>query len=82
MTDIAHSEYIRYNSKGALMRRWIATILLRSNLESQLMFSRLDPLITAGFDTSPLTKDNVEDAPFIRSWLEAELKRCGPERFD
>ena len=82
MTYPAQSEYIRYYNKTALIRRWVATILLKSNLESQLMFSRLDPVITCGFDTSSFTKDNQEDAEFIRGWLESELARCGKEDFD
>ena len=82
MTYPAQSEYIRYYNKTALVRRWIATILLKSNLESQLMFSRLDPVITCGFDTSSFTQDNQEDVAFIRSWLESELQRCGNEDFD
>ena len=64
------------------MRRWIATILLKSNLESHLIFNRLSPVITCGFDTSAFTKDNQEDADFIRSWLESELQRCDDDAFD
>ncbi len=30
MNDTAHSAYIRYNNQSALVRRWIAMILLRS----------------------------------------------------
>ena len=82
MPHPAQSEYIRYYNKTALIRRWIATILLKSNLESQLMFNRLDPVITNGFDTSSFTKDNQEDADFIRSWLESELQRCEDDDFD
>jgi SpoVK/Ycf46/Vps4 family AAA+-type ATPase len=82
MTQPAQSEYIRYNNKTALIRRWVATILLKSNLECQLMFNRLDPVITSGFDTSSFTKENQEDAEFIRSWLESELQRCEDEVFD
>ena len=82
MTSAAHSEYIRYKNKSSLIRRWIATIVLRSDLESQMMFSCLDRVITSGFDTSALTKDNKEDAPFVRAWLTKELKRCGTGHFD
>jgi SpoVK/Ycf46/Vps4 family AAA+-type ATPase len=82
MTHPAQSEYIRYYNKTALVRRWIATILLKSNLECQLMFNRLDPVITHGFDTSSFTKENQEDAAFIRGWLESELQRCEDDTFD
>lgn len=82
MKTPAQSEYIRYYNKTDLIRRWIATILLKSNLECQLMFNGLDPVITCGFDTSSFTKDNQEDATFIRGWLEAELQRCNDESID
>ena len=82
MTHAAQSEYIRYRNKSALVRRWIATLLLKSNLEAQLVFNPLDPVITSGFDTSGLTKDNQDDPAFVRSWLESELQRCEDEDFD
>ena len=82
MNDAAHSAYIRYNNQSALVRRWIAMILLQSDLESQVMFSGLDPILTRGFDTSAFNKDNREDAEFIRAWLASELERCGKENFD
>lgn len=82
MTETAHSAYIRYNNQSALVRRWIAMILLESDLESQLMFSGLDPMLTRGFDTSAINKDNREDAEFIRAWLASELQRCGNKAFD
>jgi SpoVK/Ycf46/Vps4 family AAA+-type ATPase len=82
MTQPAQSEYIRYRNKSALIRRWIATLLLQSHLESRLMFDPLDPAITSGFDTSGLTKDNQEDAAFIRGWLERERQRCEEDSFD
>ena len=82
MTLAAQSEYIRYQNKSPLVRRWIATILLKSNLESHLIFNPLEPVITSGFDTSSLTKDNQEDAAFVRSWLESELQRCDESGFD
>ena len=65
MTSTTQSEYIRHRNKSALIRRWIATILLKGDLESHLTFSRLDRVITIGFDTSSFTKENVDDAPFI-----------------
>ena len=82
MTSSAHSEYIRYDQKSALIRRWIATILLKSDLEGYLAFNGLEPIITRGFDTSSVNKDNREDAPFIRAWLKEEHAKCGKESFD
>jgi SpoVK/Ycf46/Vps4 family AAA+-type ATPase len=82
MTRAKHSEYIRYNNKSALIRRWIGTILLKSDLESHLMFNQLDGIITSGFDTTTFTKKNREDAKFIRAWLESELARCDNETFN
>ena len=82
MTSSAHSEYIRYDQKSALIRRWIATILLKSDLEGYLAFNGLEPIITRGFDTSSVNKENREDAPFIRAWLKEEHAKCGKESFD
>ncbi len=82
MSGATQSEYIRHRNKSALIRRWVATILLQSDLESHLSFSHLDRVITGGFDTTEFTKDNRENAPFIRSWLSKELKRCGDDGFD
>ena len=82
MTRAAQSEYIRYNNKSALIRRWIATILLKSDLEGQVMFNPLDTMITNGFETSTLTKENREDGPFMRAWVTTELERCDKESFD
>ena len=82
MTHASHSAYIRYNNQSALVRRWIAMILLQSDLESTLLFSGLEPMLTRGFDTSPINRDNCEDPKFIRAWLASELERCGNEAFD
>jgi len=82
MTSATHSEYIRHNNKSALVRRWIAIILQKSDLESHLLFTKLEPVIVSGFDTSTFTKDNQEDVGFIRDWLATELKRCGSPSFD
>ncbi len=82
MTSATQSEYIRYNNKSALIRRWIAIILQRSDLESHLLFSRLEPVIVTGFDTSTFTKENQDDVDFIRNWLTTELKRCGSPSLD
>ena len=82
MNDASHSAYIRYNNQSALVRRWIAMILLQSDLESHLMFNGLEPVLVRGFDTSRLNKDNVDDPRFIRAWLESELERCSIEAFD
>ena len=82
MTRAAQSEYIRYNNKSALMRRWIATILLRSDLEGHAFFNPIDRVITSGFDASALTKKNREDGSFMRAWVSAELERCGNDSFD
>ena len=73
MPDAAHSEYIRYHQKSAYIRRWIAIILLRSDLEGYICFTGIEPIITRGFDTSTHDKDNREDPAFIRAWLESEL---------
>ena len=82
MTIAAQSEYIRYKNKSDMIRRWIAMILLRADLESHLTFGRINPVILSGFDTSSLDKENIDEAEFIRSWLKSELDRCGPDRFD
>ena len=82
MTRAAQSEYIRCNNKSALMRRWIATILLRSDLEGHAFFNPIDRVITSGFDASALTKENREDGSFMRAWVSTELERCGNDSFD
>ena len=82
MPEAAHSEYIRYHQKSACIRRWIAIILLRSDLEGYVCFTGIEPIITRGFDTSTHTSDNREDPAFIRAWLETELERCGKPRID
>ena len=51
MTIATQSEYIRYKNKSAMVRRWIATILLKSDLESQLMFSHLEKVIISGMSS-------------------------------
>jgi SpoVK/Ycf46/Vps4 family AAA+-type ATPase len=82
MPTAAHSAYIRYHQKSAMIRRWIAIILLRSDLESYVPFAGIEPMITRGFDTSALNKDNREDPAFIRGWLKDELRACGNDAID
>jgi SpoVK/Ycf46/Vps4 family AAA+-type ATPase len=76
------SQYIRFTNQSPLIRKWIATLLLRSDLETQLVFNHLDPLMMRGFDTSPITKDNRQDVDFIKGWLESELGKLGTPTFD
>lgn len=76
------SQYIRSTNQSPLIRKWIATLLLRSDLETQLVFNHLDPAMIRGFDTSPITKDNRQDAEFITEWLQSELSKLGTPTFD
>lgn len=82
MPAATQSQYIRINNQSAILRRWIATILLRSHLESHVVFTGLDGTVVAGFDTSNLTRENREDAEYIRAWLASELERCPKEAFE
>jgi len=76
------SQYIRHNDPSPLIRHWIATLLLKADLESHFVFSCIDRSIIAGFDTSTLNKDNHQDAEFVTGWLEAERARCTDGEFD
>ena len=76
------SQYIRFTNQSPLIRKWIATLLLRSDLETQLVFNNLEPSMIRGFDTSPINKDNRQDVEFISGWLKSELGKLGNPAFD
>jgi SpoVK/Ycf46/Vps4 family AAA+-type ATPase len=76
------SQYIRFTNQSPLIRKWIATILLRTDLETHLVFNKLDAGMIRGFDTSPITKENCQDAEFIAEWLKRELSLLGNPSFD
>ena len=82
MKGMAQSRYIRFDNPSELVRRWIAIILLKADLESHLLFSRIEPSIIRGFDTSVITKENREDAAFMRAWLTSERDACNELEFD
>ena len=52
MRKKSQSQYIRFNSQSDLVKRWIALILLKADLDSHFVFSRIDSDIIRGFDTS------------------------------
>jgi SpoVK/Ycf46/Vps4 family AAA+-type ATPase len=76
------SQYIRFTNQSPLIRKWIAVLLLRSDLETQLVFNHLDASMIRGFDTSPINKDNRQDVEFISGWLTSELGKLGKPAFD
>ena len=76
------SQYISSTNQSPLVRKWIAMLLLRSDLETQLVFNPLDPLMIRGFDTSPITKENRQDVEFIAEWLRSEVGKLGTPAFD
>ena len=82
MKGMAQSRYIRFDNPSELVRRWIAIILLKADLESHLLFSRIESSIIRGFDTSVITKENREDAAFMRAWLTSERDACNELEFD
>jgi SpoVK/Ycf46/Vps4 family AAA+-type ATPase len=82
MTGMAQSQYIRFKNPGELIRRWIAIVLLKADLESHFIFSGIDKSIVRGFDTSVITKENHTDTEFMRGWLTAERDACRDLGFD
>lgn len=82
MNRRTQSEYIRFDKKSDLIKRWTAIILLKADLQSHLMFSRIDAAILRGFDISALDKENQMDADFMTQWLAAQLKRCAKSSFN
>ena len=76
------SRYIRYNQPTEVIRRWIAILLLKADLEGHFVFGSIDRSILSGFDVASLNKDNHQDAEFMRSWLKVEQKRCLDRSFD
>ena len=78
MSRTPQSKYIRVDKNNTLLKKWIAATLLKADLEDYLVFQR----ILSVFNTSQLNKDNLEDAAYIRAWLQAEYKSCGAIAFD
>jgi transitional endoplasmic reticulum ATPase len=76
------SQYIRVNKQSTLIKKWVASLLLQAELEDYLIFERIERRILFLFNTKALTKDNVEDAEFIRSWLAREQLNCDAARLD
>jgi len=82
MSKEAQSQYIRYNNESALIRKWVACMLLKSDLDTNLIFGGLDRAILSLFDTSGLDKDNHEDPVFMRAWIADQRKACEDARID
>jgi SpoVK/Ycf46/Vps4 family AAA+-type ATPase len=82
MRKKSQSQYIRYNSQSDVVKRWIALILLKADLDGHFVFSRIDKDILRGFNTSVLTKDNHTDAKFMEEWLASELDTFTNLEFD
>jgi len=82
MTKAIHSRYIRQSNKCPLIRKWIVTTLLRTDLESHMVFGHIDSHVLAGFDTSDIDQDNRDDAAFIRYWLKGQMAQCNDASFD
>src|SRR6056297_1775776 len=82
MTRKAHSEYIRHHRTDPLIRYWAATILLRGDLKTHLMFGHVSDVLLAVFKDCPLSEAEREDANAVRDWIEREQKRCGRPVFD
>ena len=76
------SQYIRVNKQSTLIKKWVASILLQVQLEDYLIFERIERRILCLFNTRELTKENQEDAEFIRAWLKQEHSKCGTTGFD
>ena len=76
------SQYIRVNKQSTLIKKWVASILLQAELEDYLIFERIERRILCLFNTKELTKENQEDAEFIRAWLTKEHINCGEISFD
>ena len=76
------SQYSRVNKQSTLIKKWVASILLQVELEDYLIFERIEKRILRLFNTRGLTKENQEDAGFIRAWLEKEHAKCGTIDFD
>ena len=82
MKIMAQSRYIRFDNQNDIIRQWIAIILLKADLDSQLLFGSIDSSIIRGFNISVLTKDNRTDPIFMREWLAAERDACRDEEID
>ncbi|MFC1560318.1 AAA family ATPase [Pseudomonadota bacterium] len=82
MKKALRSQYIRANKQSTLLKRWVACILLQAPLEDYLIFERIEKRILFLFDTKELTKENQEDAEFIRAWLKREYANCDKISFD
>ena len=82
MTKAIHSRYIRQSNKCSLIRKWIVTTLLRTDLESHMVFGRLESHVLAGFNTSEISRENCDDVEFMRDWLERQSCRLNDARFD
>ena len=82
MTRQAQSQYIRYNHQSALIRKWVTCMLLRSDLDTSLIFGGLDKTILSLFDTSGLDKDNHEDPVFMRAWIADQRADCKDAQID
>jgi len=82
MTQFRQSKYIRVNKGSTLLRKWIARLLLRVDLEDYLFFERIERSILAAFRTAGIEKENLDDANFVRNWLVCELEDCTDVTFD
>ena len=76
------SQYIRVSKNSRLLKKWIARLLLAVDLEDYLVFERIERRVLAAFRTAGLNKENLEDAGFVRSWLERELEDCEDAAID
>jgi len=68
MKRVVVSRYIRVTKNNDLLKRWIAKLILAIDLEEYLVFERIERRVLCGFRTANLTKENQEDAEFIRAW--------------
>lgn len=76
------SKYIHYLRPAPMIRNWIATLLLKADLESHFVFSGIDRNIIAGFDLKKLNKENHQDTEFMRGLITAERSRCADWSID